>query len=230
MIKKYLLPPELGQMTTQEAYSRWLHRKAAAHAKRDRARGHDCTISAYKDAIHQAVVAANGRDAYTGEPLEWGLISTYDNDASRNGKHHYKASFALLPTIDHVEASSKTASFKVCAWRTNDAKNDLSHEAFVELCQRVLEHEGHRVTLKSKTPRKRKPQSAGTTAIGYRNRNGQIVVRGTQLPGNDHLQRIYVLRCEKCSTEYGANGSDIFLRRCPHCDGGRPGLDYRSTA
>ncbi len=213
-------------MTNQEAYSRWLLRKAAAHAKRDRARGHDCTISAYKDAIHQAVVVSNGRDAYTGEPLEWGLISTYDNDASKNGKHHYKATFALLPTVDHVEASAKTASFKVCAWRTNDAKNDLSHESFVELCKRVLEHEGHLVTRKNNTLRKRKPQSAITTASGYRNRNGQVVVRRTELPGNDHLQRIYVLRCEKCSAQYGANGCDIHLRRCPHCDAGQPGLDF----
>lgn len=65
-----------------------------------------------------------------------------------------------------------------------------------------------------------------TTVPGYRNRNGQIVVRPTGLHGNDHLQRIYVLRCEKCQVEYGANGSDIFQRRCPSCDGGRAGLDF----
>jgi len=146
--KKHQLPSELEQMTNQESYSRWLHRKAAAHVKRDRARGHTCTISAYKDSIHQAVVASNGRDSYTGEPLNWSLISTYDNDASKNGRHHYKASFALLPTVDHIDASSKTASFKVCAWRTNDAKNDLSHKDFVDLCQRVLEHEGYIVARK----------------------------------------------------------------------------------
>ena len=67
-------------------------------------------------------------------------------------------------------------------------------------------------------------KSQGTTSPGYRNRNGQVVVRATELSGNDHLQRVYVLRCERCRTEYGANGSDIFQRRCPSCDGGRPGL------
>lgn len=148
MLRKHLLPPELEKMIGQEAYSRWLHRKAVAHARRDRARGHDCTISAYKDAIHEAVAASRGRDSYTGEPLDWSLISTYDNEASKNGRHRYKATFALLPTVDHIDASSKTASFKVCAWRTNDAKNDLSHADFVDLCKRVLEHEGYVVASK----------------------------------------------------------------------------------
>jgi hypothetical protein len=69
----------------------------------------------------------------------------------------------------------------------------------------------------------------GTTVPGYRNKNGQVVVRGTDLPGNDHLQRIYVLRCELCGTVYGANGSDIFQRLCPECGGGRPGLAFGSA-
>ena len=64
----------------------------------------------------------------------------------------------------------------------------------------------------------------GTTEVGYRNRNEQIVLRKTDLPGNDHNQMTYVLRCEKCGQEYGANGSDIFQRRCPAHDGGAEGL------
>lgn len=36
---------------------------------------------------------------------------------------------------------------------------------------------------------------AKTTTPGYVNRNRQAVVRDTGLPGNDHLQRIHVLRC-----------------------------------
>lgn len=71
-----------------------------------------------------------------------------------------------------------------------------------------------------------KKHNRGTTVPGYRNRNGQIVIRATTLPGSDHLQRIYVLNCEKCRAEYGVNGSDIFQRRCPQCDGGRPGLEF----
>ena len=69
-----------------------------------------------------------------------------------------------------------------------------------------------------------------TTVLGYRNRNDQVVVRATGLAGNDHLQSVYVLCCERCKAEYGANGSDIFQRRCPQCDGGRPGLDTGAAA
>lgn len=66
--------------------------------------------------------------------------------------------------------------------------------------------------------------SKGTTEPGYRNRNGQVVLRRTDLPGNDHNQMTYVLRCDGCGHEYGANGSDIFQRRCPAHDGGAAGL------
>jgi hypothetical protein len=63
-----------------------------------------------------------------------------------------------------------------------------------------------------------------TTAPGYTNPNGQTVVRETAMRGTDHNQRIYVLRCTICGIEYGVNGSDIFQRRCPNCQKGRPGL------
>jgi hypothetical protein len=63
-----------------------------------------------------------------------------------------------------------------------------------------------------------------TTMPGYENRNGQIVVRGTGKLGTDHLQYVYVLKCKPCGHEYGANGSDIHLRKCPVCQGGAPGL------
>lgn len=68
--------------------------------------------------------------------------------------------------------------------------------------------------------------SKGTTEVGYVNRNDQVVLRKTDEPGTDHLQKVYVLRCLECEHEYGANGSDIHARRCPACDGGRPGLAY----
>ena len=75
----------------------------------------------------------------------------------------------------------------------------------------------------------RKQSRAGqgvTTKPGYMNRNQQAVVRGTGLPGTDHGQSIYVLRCGQCHYEYGANGSDIHIRKCPKCQGGAQGLLY----
>jgi hypothetical protein len=53
-------------------------------------------------AIHRAVTASNGRDEYTGETLDWSLLSRYNNDESEEKRRHYKASFALLPTVDHI--------------------------------------------------------------------------------------------------------------------------------
>ena len=68
---------------------------------------------------------------------------------------------------------------------------------------------------------------ASTTTPGYINRNHQEVVARTGLQGNDHNQVVYLLRCHACGARYGANGSDIFQRRCPECDGGRPVLSVR---
>jgi hypothetical protein len=67
-------------------------------------------------------------------------------------------------------------------------------------------------------------KNRGTTDIGYRNRNHQTVIRKTDHAGNDHNQVVYVLKCSKCGHEYGANGSDIWQRRCPKHDRGAPGL------
>lgn len=145
-MQKRVLPAFLDATAVpRETYERWLHHKAAAHVKRDRKRGHVCAGAAYRDAIHAAVVASGGMDAYTGEPLDWTLISQYDNDHSKAGRHAYKAEFALLPTVDHVAADAKSATFKICAWRTNDAKHDLTTDGFIALCRSVLERAGYRV-------------------------------------------------------------------------------------
>jgi hypothetical protein len=70
-------------------------------------------------------------------------------------------------------------------------------------------------------------RSVQTTTVGYENRNGQVVRFPTGLEGTDHAQRVYVLKCGRCGNEYGANGSDIWQRRCPQRQRGRPGIPYR---
>lgn len=64
-----------------------------------------------------------------------------------------------------------------------------------------------------------------TTQIGTTNRNGQQVIRRTDQVGNDHNQVVYIILCNRCGHRYGANGSDLFQRKCPRCGGGRPGLE-----
>lgn len=78
---------------------------------------------------------------------------------------------------------------------------------------------------KARTKVKRnKVTKASTTSPGFINRNRQEVLSCTGLPGTDHNQVVYLLKCHACGAQYRANGSDIFQRRCPECDGGRPGL------
>ena len=139
-------PPFLEGRVQPLTYERWIARKAATHLKRDRKRGYEnITGTLYRDAIHEAVVRSNGKDIYTGEELDWSLISQYNNEESECGKHGYKAGFALLPTVDHIESSVSKSEFCICAWRTNDAKHDLSHQSFIELCKKVVMHAGYRV-------------------------------------------------------------------------------------
>lgn len=139
MPEKYVLPQFLTGLIEPAAYVRWLSRKAAAQVKRDRKRGNTTAqIESYKVAIHRAVSDSSGRDHYTGEMLHWKLISQYSNEESKSGRRKYKARFGLLPTVDHIDDGLGSPSFKICAWRTNDAKSDLTHDEFVELCRRVV--------------------------------------------------------------------------------------------
>lgn len=143
---KHSMPDFLKGEVAPEAYERWLDSKAKSHVKRDRKRQHQAVTRAlYKEAIHAAVVLSTGLDAYTGEVLDWKLISTYNNEESKAGKHRYKSRFALLPTVDHVSAEATEASFRICSWRTNDSKNDLPFDAFVDLCRKVVAHAGDAV-------------------------------------------------------------------------------------
>lgn len=138
-MRKYQLPTFLEGVITQTHYEHWLYRKAMTHIKRDRKRGKvDASNEEYKLAIHRAVDESHGKDAYTDEPLDWTLLSTYDNDESKARKAEYKKRFALLPSVDHVGNQIGPTEFRICGWRTNDAKNDLSYEEFVDLCRKIM--------------------------------------------------------------------------------------------
>jgi hypothetical protein len=65
-----------------------------------------------------------------------------------------------------------------------------------------------------------------STAVGYVNRNKQknLGRREPLLAGTDHGQYVYVINCTECGNVYGANGSDIHLRKCPNCQGGNAGI------
>jgi len=67
-------------------------------------------------------------------------------------------------------------------------------------------------------------ENKGTTKIGFVSDSGQVVIRNTNALGTDKNQTIYQLGCSVCGYVYGANGSDIHIRKCPKHDGGMPGL------
>jgi len=67
-----------------------------------------------------------------------------------------------------------------------------------------------------------------TTRIGYVNRNQQLCTGQRNIAGTDHGQFSYRLLCLaiSCGHMYGANGTDVFQRKCPSCQGGAPGIAY----
>jgi hypothetical protein len=143
---KYEVPKWLANDVPQQLYDRWLGRKAKAHVKRDRKRDVPAAIQAYKKAIHNAVQNCQGVDAYTGEELNWKLLGKYNNEESKGGRKKYKAGFALLPSVDHAGEGESMENFKICGWRTNDAKCDLTYSEFVELCRRVVKYHEKKAT------------------------------------------------------------------------------------
>ena len=86
-----------------------------------------------------------GLDQYTGEELDWKLMSQYNNDESKELGREYKKRHALLPTVDHVGDGTGPADFKICSWRTNDCKNDLTIEELRDFCITFLRAQGYQI-------------------------------------------------------------------------------------
>ena len=59
-----------------------------------------------------------------------------------------------------------------------------------------------------------------TTDTGYVNDWKQENIGKTDRMGTDHLQYLYKMKCGICGHEYLANGTDIFIKKCPNCQNG----------
>lgn len=66
--------------------------------------------------------------------------------------------------------------------------------------------------------------TAPTTKPGTVNTKSQKVIGETGESGNTAGQRAYEMQCMLCKFKYRANGADVWQRKCPRCQGGRPGL------
>ena len=60
-------------------------------------------------------------------------------------------------------------------------------------------------------------KTSNTTEIGYINKNNQRNNGRTTKSDNHYNQWFYELECLDCGHKYNANGSDIWLRKCPNC-------------
>lgn len=59
-----------------------------------------------------------------------------------------------------------------------------------------------------------------STEKGYENKNGQLNLGRSNEMSNHYNQTKFSMRCGRCGFEYTANGCDIWLRKCPKCQGG----------
>jgi hypothetical protein len=71
---------------------------------------------------------------------------------------------------------------------------------------------------------KEESKNMKSTEKGYVNDNNQRNNGRTNKPGTDYGQWFYEMEClnSNCGHKYYANGTDIWLRKCPKCQGGRP--------
>jgi hypothetical protein len=61
-----------------------------------------------------------------------------------------------------------------------------------------------------------------STTAGFVNKNEQRNIGCTFEQGTDNNQMFYAMECLNCGHCYKANGSDIWQRKCPKCQGGKP--------
>ena len=62
--------------------------------------------------------------------------------------------------------------------------------------------------------------------IGKINQNCQLCCGHRGVKGTDYNAYAYMVVCLICANVYGANGTDMFERRCPECQNGAKGIRY----
>lgn len=86
---------------------------------------------------------------------------------------------------------------------------------FIALQQEVRNTQAEKVEVTMET-------NGNSTEVGYINKNNQRNNGKTNIPGTGNLQWFYDMECLNCGHKYHANGHDIWLRKCPKCQGGKP--------
>jgi hypothetical protein len=148
LYNKYPLPDFLKGRIPESVYDKWLNAKANTLRHRDirikRPYAILTTKGMYKEKIHKAVVDAGQYDPYTGEPLQWELVSTWDSNEAKKGGDEYKDKFLLMPSVDHCDPKSDTLEFEIVSWLVNDCKSGLTPSQFVDLCKKIAARRGEK--------------------------------------------------------------------------------------
>ena len=138
---KYHLPAFLQGRISEPAYDKWLNAKANTLRQRDlktkRVFAEANSKAMYKEKIHAAVIANGQYDRYTGDALQWELISTWDPKKTKVLQASYRDKFLLMPTVDHVDPEGETLEFEIVSWLANDCKSGLNPTQFVDLCKKI---------------------------------------------------------------------------------------------
>ena len=124
-------------------YGEWLEKQAQSCRLRDKREGKP-GIEEYRKRIHQAVLASEGRDFYTGEPLEWNRLNHVLPLSGGRKRHLQRGHY---PSVDHYTGTS-CLDFRLCSALVNHAKGPLSHQQFLELCQKVVSQRQRREAAK----------------------------------------------------------------------------------
>ena len=112
-----------------------------------------------------------------------------------------------------VDSEKGTISFVTTSESLNDRKFDEM--------SRALSDKGLKIRVSRTKEGKENMPEAKSTDIGYVNKNNQRNNGITPHEGTDNNQYFYEMECLNCGHKYYANGTDIWQRKCPACQGGR---------
>ena len=112
-----------------------------------------------------------------------------------------------------VDSEKGTISFVT----TSESLDDRKFDEMI----RLLSDKGLKRRVSRTKEEKENLPEAKSTDIGYVNKNNQRNNEITPHEGTDNNQYFYEMECLNCGHKYYANGTDIWQRKCPACQGGR---------
>ncbi len=112
-----------------------------------------------------------------------------------------------------VDSEKGTISFVTTSESLDDRKFDEMSKS--------LSDKGLKIRVSRTKEGKENMAEAKSTDIGYVNKNNQKNNGITSHEGTDNNQYFYEMECLNCGHKYYANGTDIWQRKCPACQGGR---------